>query len=96
MAHPAKTPTAACRQVKAATTTELLRARWCEPALSVVDVRVGDDSGLDAAAHDPHYRFGPTRFSVIPRSAAGNVSVRFVPDQARGASPPSHAPDWCP
>lgn len=65
-------------QVKAQSTSELLRARWCEPALSVVDVRVGDD---EEGAGDPFYRFGPTRFSVIPRSAVGNVSVRFVPDQ---------------
>ncbi|EIE27434.1 Zn-dependent exopeptidase [Coccomyxa subellipsoidea C-169] len=64
--------------VKAQSTSELLRARWCEPALSVVDVRVGDD---EEGAGDPFYRFGPTRFSVIPRSAVGNVSVRFVPDQ---------------
>lgn len=65
-------------QLKAQSTRELLRARWCEPALSVVDVRVGDD---EQGATDPFYRFGPTRFSVIPRSAVGNVSVRFVPDQ---------------
>ena len=65
-------------QVKAQSTCDLLRARWCEPVLSVVDVRVGDD---EEAATDPFYRFGPTRFSVIPRSAVGNVSVRFVPDQ---------------
>ena len=64
--------------MKAESTAELLRARWCEPALSVVDVRAGDGQ---SGATDPHYRFGPTRFSVIPRSAAGNVSVRFVPDQ---------------
>lgn len=65
-------------QVKARSTCDLLRARWCEPVLSVVDIRVGDD---EEAATDPFYRFGPTRFSVIPRSAVGNVSVRFVPDQ---------------
>ncbi|KAK9917148.1 hypothetical protein WJX75_001304 [Coccomyxa subellipsoidea] len=69
------------RLVKAQSTRELLRARWCEPALSVVDVRVGDD---EEGAGDPFYRFGPTRFSVIPRSAVGNVSVRFVPDQDAG------------
>lgn len=51
-------------------THELLRARWCEPTLSIVDVRVGDD---EENSHDPHYRFGPTRFSVIPRLAVGNV-----------------------
>eukprot|EP01025_Chloroclados_australasicus_P062170 TRINITY_DN8164_c1_g2_i2.p1 TRINITY_DN8164_c1_g2~~TRINITY_DN8164_c1_g2_i2.p1 ORF type:complete len:973 (+),score=141.50 TRINITY_DN8164_c1_g2_i2:301-2919(+) len=27
------------------------------------------------------YRFGPTLFSVIPKSVRGHVSVRFVPDQ---------------
>ncbi len=48
-----------------------------------MDVRVGDD---EEAATDPFYRFGPTRFSVIPRSAVGNVSVRFVPDQVIPAS----------
>jgi di- and tripeptidase/Cys-Gly metallodipeptidase DUG1 len=32
-------------------------------------------------AQDASYRFGPTRFSVIPRVAVGNVSIRFVPDQ---------------
>ena len=67
-------------QVKAQSTCDLLRARWCEPVLSVVDIRVGDD---EEAATDPFYRFGPTRFSVIPRSAVGNVSVRFVPDQVQ-------------
>ena len=56
---------------------ELLKARWCEPTLSVVDVRIGDEDG----SGDSAYRFGPTRFSVIPRSAVGNVSIRFVPDQ---------------
>lgn len=73
-------------QVKAQSTCDLLRARWCEPVLSVVDVRVGDD---EEAATDPFYRFGPTRFSVIPRSAVGNVSVRFVPDQVRPLIYPS-------
>ena len=73
--------------MKAQSTCDLLRARWCEPVLSVVDIRVGDD---EEAATDPFYRFGPTRFSVIPRSAVGNVSVRFVPDQVRpdGYTPP--------
>ena len=71
--------------MKAQSTCDLLRARWCEPVLSVVDIRVGDD---EEAATDPFYRFGPTRFSVIPRSAVGNVSVRFVPDQVRPPAPP--------
>ena len=66
------------RQVRAASTSELLRARWCEPALSVVDVRLASDGGdMD------HYRFGPSRFSVVPHAVVGNVSVRFVPDQVR-------------
>lgn len=85
------------------TAADVLRARWCEPTLSVCDVRVGDDAaaagggpgggGSGACGHeaghtsgasggeDPHYRFGPTRFSVIPRTAVGNVSIRYVPDQ---------------
>jgi acetylornithine deacetylase/succinyl-diaminopimelate desuccinylase-like protein len=29
----------------------------------------------------PPPRFGPTRFSVIPRSAVAKVSIRFVPEQ---------------
>ena len=45
-----------------------------------MDVRIGDDeSGYGG---DDAYRFGPTRFSVIPRLAVGNVSIRFVPDQS--------------
>ena len=38
-------------------------------------------SGDVPQARDASYRFGPTRFSVIPRVAVGNVSIRFVPDQ---------------
>ncbi len=34
-----------------------------------------------ADPQQPCYRFGPTRFSVIPKSAEGKVSVRFVPNQ---------------
>lgn len=56
---------------------DLLNARWCQPTLSVVDVRVGTADDADHA----HYRFGPTRFSVIPRAAVGKASCRFVPDQ---------------
>ena len=59
------------------TEEELLWARWCQPTLSTVDVRVGFTEDAD----DAYYRFGPTRFSVIPRAAVGKVSVRFVPDQ---------------
>lgn len=59
---------------------ELLTARWCQPSLSVVDVRVGTAEEEENA----HYRFGPTRFSVIPRAAVGKISVRFVPDQDAG------------
>ena len=36
---------------------------------------------ISRQARDASYRFGPTRFSVIPRVAVGNVSIRFVPDQ---------------
>lgn len=65
---------------------DLLSARWCEPSLSVVDVRVGDNEAAAEAASDgidgeSCYRFGPTRFSVVPRTATGHVSIRFVPDQ---------------
>ena len=59
------------------TEEELLWARWCQPTLSVVDVMVGTAEDDDTA----HYRFGPTRFSVIPRAAVGKISVRFVPNQ---------------
>ncbi|KAL4857151.1 Cys-Gly metallodipeptidase DUG1 [Chlorella vulgaris] len=57
---------------------DLLTARWCQPSLSVVDVRVGTAEEQANA----HYRFGPTRFSVIPKAAVGKVSIRFVPDQS--------------
>ena len=63
-------------------THELLRARWCKPTLSIVDVRVGDDQENSL---DPHYRFGPTRFSVIPRLAVGNIRywVNRLPSHVR-------------
>lgn len=63
---------------------DLLSARWCEPSLSVVDVRVGDDTAAGDAEDAEGYRFGPTRFSVVPRSATGHISIRFVPDQDAG------------
>ena len=59
----------------------LLRRRWCEPALTVADVRVGDDAAAFGGG-DTHYRFGPTRSSVIPRAAVASLSVRFVPNQS--------------
>ncbi len=61
---------------------DLLMARWCSPALSVVDVRVGEGSEEDRGGHSSCYRFGPTRFSVIPHRAVGKVSIRFVPNQS--------------
>lgn len=63
---------------------DLLHARWCQPTLSVVDVRVGGGSEEEeaAAAGRRHYRFGPTRFSVIPKAAVGKISVRYVPNQS--------------
>lgn len=61
----------------AADKRELLWHRWCRPTLSVVDIRCGDGHEHPQAC----YRFGPTRFSVIPKSAVGKVSVRFVPSQ---------------
>lgn len=30
------------------------------------------------------YRFGPTRFSVLPKVAVGLISVRYVPNQDAG------------
>ncbi|KAK2079339.1 hypothetical protein QBZ16_003030 [Prototheca wickerhamii] len=59
---------------------DLLSARWCQPSLSVVDVRVGEAAAGEWAGRR-YYRFGPTRFSVIPRAAVGQVAVRFVPEQ---------------
>ena len=44
-------------------------------------MRVGDDTAAGDAEDAEGYRFGPTRFSVVPRSATGHVSIRFVPDQ---------------
>ena len=47
-------------------------------------MRVGDDTAAGDAEDAEGYRFGPTRFSVVPRSATGHVSIRFVPDQDAG------------
>lgn len=33
------------------------------------------------SGHNGCYKFGPTRFSVIPKTAVGNFSIRFVPQQ---------------
>lgn len=64
----------------------LLEARWCQPTLSIVDMRPG--TGFKAApvfeeskALADYHRFGPTCFSVIPGAAVGKISIRFVPDQ---------------
>lgn len=58
---------------------DLLVTRWCLPSLSVVDMRPGAAHAAEPATTS--YRFGPTRFSVIPKAAQGKVSVRFVPNQ---------------
>jgi acetylornithine deacetylase/succinyl-diaminopimelate desuccinylase-like protein len=43
---------------------------------------LGGAAGFGAAADDKScYRFGPTRFSVIPKVAVGKLSLRFVPEQ---------------
>lgn len=65
---------------------ELLNSRWCQPTLSIVDMRPGTGPKIvvedgDKHALTEHHRFGPTRFSVIPGAAVGKISVRFVPAQ---------------
>jgi len=60
-----------------ASEAEVLRARWCRPSMSLVDVVTGAD-GIEGSQHTA---LGPTRFSVIPHNAVGKVSVRFVPNQ---------------
>ncbi|KAG1669406.1 hypothetical protein FOA52_004057 [Chlamydomonas sp. UWO 241] len=65
----------------APSTRELLEARWCKPTLSIVDMRTGIGGGGTGPDAGTHMRFGPTRFSVIPRTAVAKVSVRFVPNQ---------------
>lgn len=43
---------------------------------------LGGAAGFGSAADDRScYRFGPTRFSVIPKVAVGKLSLRFVPQQ---------------
>lgn len=69
----------------------LLEARWCRPSLSIVDMRPSaknptrsSSAAAGGAAADDRsvcYRFGPTRFSVIPHSAVAKISVRFVARQ---------------
>lgn len=61
---------------------ELLYSRWCMPTLSIVDMRAGP---LGSGEPCNYHRFGPTRFSVIPRAAVGKVSIRFVPKQDKDA-----------
>jgi di- and tripeptidase/Cys-Gly metallodipeptidase DUG1 len=49
---------------------------------------VSDHPAESAAAESPCWcpaRFGPTRFSVIPKVAVGKISLRFVPEQDHGA-----------
>ncbi|GLC44069.1 hypothetical protein PLESTB_000932700 [Pleodorina starrii] len=62
---------------------DLLVTRWCRPSLSVVDMRPGAPvaGAGQQSEQSTCYRFGPTRFSVIPKAAQGKVSVRFVPNQ---------------
>lgn len=38
-------------------------------------------AGAGGADDRSCYRFGPTRFSVIPKVAVGKISLRFVPEQ---------------
>jgi acetylornithine deacetylase/succinyl-diaminopimelate desuccinylase-like protein len=38
-------------------------------------------AGAGGADERSCYRFGPTRFSVIPKVAVGKISLRFVPEQ---------------
>jgi len=59
--------------------SDLLYERWCAPSLSIVDIRAGDTANEEILPEC--YRFGPTRFSVIPHRAVGKVSIRFVPKQ---------------
>jgi hypothetical protein len=47
---------------------------------------LGGGAGGAAAGDDRScYRFGPTRFSVIPKVAVGKISLRFVPQQDHAA-----------
>jgi len=59
--------------------SDLLYQRWCAPSLSIVDIRSGDTA--DDTTNSAGYRFGPTRFSVVPHKAVGKVSIRFVAKQ---------------
>lgn len=61
------------------------KARWptitpAPPSLGVS--HLGGAAGFASGADDKScYRFGPTRFSVIPKVAVGKISLRFVPEQ---------------
>eukprot|EP00878_Enallax_costatus_P021135 GHUV01022368.1.p1 GENE.GHUV01022368.1~~GHUV01022368.1.p1 ORF type:complete len:715 (+),score=178.90 GHUV01022368.1:262-2145(+) len=49
---------------------------------SVLHVSHADKHASAAGADERScYRFGPTRFSVIPKVAVGKISLRFVPEQ---------------
>ncbi|KAF6241919.1 hypothetical protein COO60DRAFT_1279749 [Scenedesmus sp. NREL 46B-D3] len=58
-------------------TYDLLNKRWCSPSLSIAPSYAGVGGADDRSC----YRFGPTRFSVIPKVAVGKLSLRFVPEQ---------------
>ena len=73
---PTTTPTSSNGGSSSSAMRELLESRWCRPTLSIVDVRTGGGGPGQEAS-----RFGPTRFSVIPRSATAKISIRFVPRQ---------------
>ncbi|KAL6762356.1 hypothetical protein V8C86DRAFT_1825219 [Haematococcus lacustris] len=63
-------------------TRELLAARWARPSLSIVDMRPSASPAPSGSAErSACYRFGPTRFSVIPKTAVAKISVRYVPSQ---------------
>ena len=65
-------------QLTSTSARELLTNRWCNPSLSIVSIVASSQettSGLRFGV------YGPTRYSVIPHSVRGQVSIRFVPRQ---------------
>ena len=61
------------------TAEEVLTARWCQPTMSITNVSSSNTSTQARTS------FGPTRFSVLPKFAQANLSVRYVPNQTADA-----------
>jgi acetylornithine deacetylase/succinyl-diaminopimelate desuccinylase-like protein len=54
---------------------------WPSVVVTHTEKHGAAEAGAGGADDRSCYRFGPTRFSVIPKVAVGKISLRFVPEQ---------------